>query len=305
MMQPDALQLWDGLGNKPGTEADDSFYIGRRRAMVSLGPVGRRQCSFRCAFCYLNADFPRYASLNNDEIVQWLYERRSEYDIVYVSGDTDSFAAPRASRAVELLHRLLDLDVDVLFTTRALIDLDERRSLERAASLYQDRRRLLIGCVSISQCNYPMLEPAPIPSVDARLRMMGWMQESGVTTALTIRPLIPMISSDEYVELASLGSAVSSVIIGGDWYTDIEGRIMASTVKALRIGVPDPLPANSYGPLYFSTDKNGGWVTHSHPSAQAALHELSGQLGYRFFMGSEPAVAYLRTMAGRTDAPGQ
>ena len=44
-------------------------------------------------FCYVHADFGGYASLEVREILELLRMVRPQYDIIYVSGDTDSLRA--------------------------------------------------------------------------------------------------------------------------------------------------------------------------------------------------------------------
>jgi hypothetical protein len=108
--------------------------------------------------------FPKYASASVEEIVDWLRDRRDQYDIVYISGDTDSFAQPRTDDGLNLIEALLGLDVDVLFTTRYVFSIEELERLGSIASRYRAQRLLLIGCISISQLHHPELEPHPIKS---------------------------------------------------------------------------------------------------------------------------------------------
>src|SRR5215216_5567135 len=105
----------------------EPYFLGLQRAMISLGPLTNRSfCTFRCRFCYVLGAYPRYANRSVDDIMDWLHTSRDQYDIVYVSGDTDSFAQPRTARAIELLWRLAELKVDVLFTTRHVFTGPER-----------------------------------------------------------------------------------------------------------------------------------------------------------------------------------
>ena len=106
------------------------------RAMVSLGPLNpRRYCTYRCPFCYVNGEFDRYANLGPEGVLVWLEDRRDQFNIVYVSGDTDSFAPPRTDEGLALLSQLTSLDVDILFTTRyAFQAKPSRRACESGGS---------------------------------------------------------------------------------------------------------------------------------------------------------------------------
>src|SRR2546426_2924141 len=139
------------------------FDVRSGRALVSLGPLSkRRYCSYSCPFCYVHAtSFNSYPSLSPAEIVQWLKGITEPFDIVYVSGDTDSFAPPRMDAGVELLEELCQLGVDLLFTTRALFTNGALHRLELIQRKLAAGRRLLFGCVSVAQLEHPRLEPSP------------------------------------------------------------------------------------------------------------------------------------------------
>ena len=142
-----------------------TFFIGLGRAMVSLGPLSdSRYCPFSCQFCYVQGPFPKYKSAAPAEIVSWLQDRREQFQVIYVSGDTDSFAPGRTQLGLELLDALRQLGMDVLFTTRHVFSPGDRLALSSIADSYRRKGLLLIGCVSISQLHHPALEPLPIQS---------------------------------------------------------------------------------------------------------------------------------------------
>src|SRR6266851_8645144 len=97
------------------------FDVSDNRAMVSLGPLSpKKYCTYSCPFCYVQSDFLSYTSMDISEIVDWLKTCQRPFDIIYVSGDTDSFAPPRTDGGIELLEALCEFGVDLLFTTRAV-----------------------------------------------------------------------------------------------------------------------------------------------------------------------------------------
>jgi hypothetical protein len=268
------------------------WFIGRDRAMISLGPVGRKHCTYSCAFCYVQGSFPKYPAAPIDTIMRWLRDNSEHFSIVYVSGDTDSFARPRTTRGIELLSALVELRKDVLFTTRAVFPLADRARIEEIAKSYAAQQRLLVGCVSISQLHHPKLEPPPIPSIEERIDQLAWLKSTGIVSVLTIRPLIPMIPSSEYVEIAARTGSAADLIIGGDWYVDDEGVVSRHTTAAMNaVQLPE---ADGLGPLYFSTSSEPAWLTYRHHEAESALQEYSRTSGIPFFMGSEAAVRAIR-----------
>ncbi len=270
----------------------EPFFVGGGRAMVSLGPLNSRAyCTYRCQFCYVNGPFPRYASRTPEEIVQWLRSRASDYNIVYVSGDTDSFAPPRTSEALDLLESLLALGVDVLFTTRYVLSSGERARFESVARSYLDKGLLLIPCISISQLHHPKMEPRPIPSPDRRFEQLKWMHSLGLPTVLTVRPFIPVIPASEYVEIIERGSSDCNIVLGSDLYLDksgtLVGMISAATAPLDRVFGAEMT-------LDFSMS-NDPWQIARHPAAQDAAERFCMSRGIPFYMRSAPAVEFLRS----------
>lgn len=276
-------------------DRDSAYYIGdNRRAMVSLGPVKHRNyCTFSCPFCYVQGPFPRYQRTTEPtEVVAWLEQRRDQFDTVYVSGDTDSFAPPRTEKALELLAGLLPLGCTILFTTRHLFDVRQRAALEEVASNYRAAGVQLIGCVSISQLHHPLLEPTPIASPEHRIEQLRWMRESGFVSILTIRPFIPGVPASEYAEIATRGADAADLVLGGDWYVDPAGIILTRTEQALGVEIDSPSAKQS---LDFTEDGTV-WHVYTHPAARQAVSQVCREKGVPFFMRSDPALFHVRDL---------
>ena len=178
------------VGNKnssltPIGASKSSYFIGlNNRAMVSLGPAApQKYCSFSCKFCYVHGPYRKNEPAEPSEIKDWLRENRDKFNIVYVSGDTDSFARPRTKKALELLDQLTELSVDVLFTTRYTFNEEELVHLEEIANKYKKNKKLLIGCLSVNQLHYPQLEPSPISSPQVRLSSLEKWKNCGIVNS--------------------------------------------------------------------------------------------------------------------------
>lgn len=269
------------------------YFIGLGRAMVSLGPISNTSyCTYRCRFCYVQGPFPKYASATVPEIASWLESRREQYDIVYVSGDTDSFAQPRTAYGLDLLEELVRLDVDVLFTTRYVFSGSELERLGQISRRYRAKRLLLIGCVSISQLHYPELEPSPIGSPQLRAALLNEMQSLGIVTALTIRPFIPSIPASEYRAIASLAAEYGDVILGGDLYVDANGAVLGG-IRRASPNLDLDLSVSQIRALDFSL-ANDDWMTLSHPEAVAEVSAVCHDLRKPFFLRSAGAIDWIR-----------
>lgn len=270
------------------------YFVGLGRAMVSLGPISNvHYCPYQCKFCYVQGPFPKYASATPAEIVGWLTHHRQEYDIVYISGDTDSFASPRTAEALELIRGLSSLHVDVLFTTRYVFNHSELERLKELADSYRSKNLLLIGCISISQLHHPQLEPPPIKDPYQRVELLRELQIRGIVTALTIRPFISTIPASEYCEIARLGATCSDVILGGDLYIDSEGAVQHG-LKSAQHDLESHGLNRPFRPLDFSLSVDR-WQTLTHPQAETEVRKMCESLNKPFFMRSAPAIDWLRS----------
>lgn len=269
------------------------YFIGLGRAMVSLGPISNsRYCPYQCRFCYVQGPFPKYASATVDEIIRWLDARRDQYDIVYISGDTDSFAQPRTDEGLDLIEALLRLKVDVLFTTRYVFGDSELERLRHITTRYREEGLLVIGCVSISQLHHPELEPPPIKGPYCRVQLLHQLQTRGIVTALTIRPFIPSLPASEYAEIATIGSESADVVIGGDLYLDSEGTIREA-IRAATKSVDTEASKARIEALDFSLSGED-WITLEHPQAAEEVNAVCEALGKPFFMRSPGAISWIR-----------
>ena len=271
-------------------DRETPFYVQNGRAMVSLGPLARTKfCTYSCPFCYVHAHFKSYASLTVSEITTWLANVVEPFDIIYVSGDTDSFAPPRADEGMALLTALSAFDVDLLFTTRALL---QERHLAELAKLREDLRRrgkLLFGCVSVSQLTFPHLEPHPIPSPDDRLQQLKAFHELGLVSVLAARPFLPMVPVEEYLRIVDRAHAFVDVVLGEKWYADKEG-ILETNV----FGGPAPSKIPFVDHVMDFDDNRAVWKVYEAHEIETAVSSHCVSLGLPFFMRSGPAIDWAR-----------
>lgn len=281
---------------------DLPYYLGSldggvdNRAMVSLGPVSQnRYCHFECKFCYVHGPFPKYQKAEPEEILGWLLENATKYSIIYISGDTDSFVGKRAKKALQLLaliaENLDDLNCDVLFTTRHVFSDSENNTLHEISDNIRRKGRLLIGCVSVCQLNHPELEPHPIKSPYDRIDQLGLWKQIGLSTVLAIRPFIPGVSPDEYVQLASHGARYADVIIGGNLYIDKGGAIQGQLATVLERWDHRAYQSSEH-PLDFA-HTNDVWLEVEDSEIALKVRDICQKLGKPFFLRSTPAVEHL------------
>ena len=275
-----------------GAIGQPPFYVGDNRVMVSLGPLSRKKhCTFSCPFCYVHAGFLAYEAMKLDEIVRWISTVTIPYDIIYVSGDTDSFARPRTDDAVTLMESLQTFNTDLLFTTRAL--LDDHSLLTRLRDLSRRLRnngKFLFGCVSIAQLHLPHLEPPPIPPPSERLAQLAQFKALGIVSVLAMRPFLPLVPSSEYLEIVELAGANVDLVLGEEWYSDLEGKLDALVFRG------QPIPEYPHELRKMDFDANGAiWKVYKAPKVIEDVGRACSLHNVPFFMRSRPAIEYIRS----------
>lgn len=287
----------DGTGNhRP-------FFLGSaergvdRRAMVSLGPVSeQRYCFYDCKFCYVQGPFPKYDIASPDEILQWLLKNAGAFDVIYISGDTDSFAFKRAPQAIRLLRliseHMSELQCEVLFTTRYVFSDNENAALGEIAKTIRAAGRLLIGCVSVCQLRNPELEPRPLSSPYDRIDQLGAWKHLGLSTVLAIRPFIPGVPVRELIQIASHGVRYADVVIGGHLYVDKNGNIERKLSESIsNWSSADHISIDRELDFTHTTDM---WTEVQYIEAEREVRAICKQLGKPFFMRSTPAVEHIK-----------
>lgn len=212
-------------------EGNDYFFVRKGdRAMVSLGPLSsNKHCPYSCAFCYVQDDFQSYASVPENQIIEFLEDHRHLYSIIYVSGDTDSFAPPRTEKGLSLLLRISkQFDCDLLFTTRTVFKSAEQFRIISEITKNQIRKgKELYACVSITRYSNEVsyLEPAPIPSPNERIEMLKRLHETGAVTVLAMRPFLPVVPVSDYLKIIEKTKEFVDIALGEFFYFIREGNI--------------------------------------------------------------------------------
>lgn len=267
---------------------DIPFDIRDRRAMVSLGPLNETQyCTYMCPFCYVRAGFLSYRNLTITKILNWLEDHKSEFDIVYISGDTDSFAPPRTKTALELLEALLQLNKDVLFTTRAVLDEEDMNRLSDIAKMYNEKNLMLIGCVSITSWTTKGIESANVPSPEKRVEELRKFKDVGIVPILAMRPFIPTVPISDYQLILEKTLGLVDVVLGESWYVDREGILEKRTLKNCKI--------ESFTLCKMPFDDNDKiWKRYDGVDQETFCEEWCKQHNVLFFMRSLPAIKLLK-----------
>lgn len=270
--------------------SENPFDIREGRAMVSLGPLSpKKYCSYSCPFCYVNAGFLSYATMTIEETVKWLESHQDKFDIIYVSGDTDSFAPPRMDKGIELLEALSNFNVDLLFTTRAIFREEHFSKLQAIGEKLTKKQKLFFGCVSIAQLHHDYLEPKPIAPPHDRIAQLKKFKELGLISVHAMRPFLPIVPIEEYLELVDLVKNKTDIILGEVWYADKTGILESATFKGK---VFENL---EYAEHEMDFDENNSvWKVYELSNVEKAVQQKCIDLNIPFFMRSSPAIEWGR-----------
>lgn len=266
------------------------FFIDDNRAMVSLGPLTKNKyCPYSCAFCYVKSGFVKYPNLEIDEIISWLIENKNKYNIVYISGDTDSFAPPRTNEAIKLLEEISkNIDVDITFTTRTLFTDNDIYKLKTISDNMKARNHKLIASISISRLSSAsFIEPLPIPSPEKRIELLKKLKDNGLYTMLAVRPFLPIISSDEYLEIIKKCKDFADVVLGEVWYaSDDLIEAVCKDVDVNKIPFVDKKMDFDKG--------NKTWKCFEAKEIIDTISKYCSENDIKFYMRSYPAIEYIR-----------
>lgn len=271
-------------------EDSDLFFIDNNRAMVSLGPLTKNKyCPYSCAFCYVKSGFVKYPNLEINEILNYLINNRNKYNIIYISGDTDSFAPPRTDKAIRLLEEIAKIiDVDITFTTRTVFTDSDILRLKTISDNMKEKGYKLIASISISRLySSDFIEPLPIPSPEERINVLKRLKESGLYTMLAVRPFLPIISSDEYIEIIKKCSGFVDAVLGEIWYADEELiKTVCKDIDVDKIHFVDKKMDFDLG------EKT--WKCYEAESTIEKINKYCKENNIKFYMRSYPAIEYIR-----------
>jgi DNA repair photolyase len=268
------------------------FFINGERAMVSLGPLSETvHCSYRCAFCYVQDGFSSYVNLDIDKIIDFLKKNRDKYNIIYVSGDTDSFAPPRTQQGLSLLNAIVkEVYCDLEFSSRAVFSEQEYYQLEDIINEQKKKNYRFYAGVSITrytdQLSY--LEPYPIPSPDARIIHMKKLKSIGAITMLGLRPFLPIVNVNDYLTILDKIHPDLDIALGEYFYFIRNGKIQS---RVFPKGIPSDIEKNIVRNQIMNFDDNTSlWDIWNSEDYEHLVAEHCKKLGIVFSMHSAEAI---------------
>jgi len=271
---------------------NDPFFLDGTRAMISLGPLNDKlYCPYHCAFCYVQDEFVSYANLEINSIILFLKSNRDKYNIVYVSGDTDSFAFPRTEIGLDLLHRIVtEINCDLLFTTRTLFSDNNYKKLSLIINEQKRMNKMLYACISISRFSESTayLEPYPIPTPIERVKVLHRLKEMGASTVLAIRPFLPVVETQDYIRIIDSTKDYVDIVLGECFYFIRGGTAQQ---RVFPNGITSEVEKNIKRNQKMPFDVNSAdWDIWDSVEYQETIANRCAELGLVFSMHSSEAI---------------
>ena len=278
--------------SKTKRNINNPFYIDGRRAMVSLGPLtDQAHCSYRCAFCYVQDEFRSYANLDVTDIINFLVENRERYNIIYISGDTDSFAPPRTQQGIELLSNIVKMiNCDLLFTTRSVFSESEYGQVYRIIKEHRKSGYRFYAGSSITRYseNTSYLEPYPIPTPEERIHHIKELKGIGAITMLGLRPFLPIVDMNDYAIILDKLHPDLDIALGECFYFIRNGKIQQRVFpKGISIEIEKNIVHNQ---IMDFDDNESLWDIWNSEEYEKFVAEHCKKLGIIFAMHSTEAI---------------
>lgn len=277
------------MGNR---EDKNPFYINNERAMISLGPLNaEKYCTYSCAFCYVQDGFMKYKSMCTKNICDFLVINQQKYKIIYISGDTDSFAPPRTNQGLELLSRICNqLDKDVLFTTRMVFSSSEMDMILNAKQKLEEKGKNLFACISItSPIEERSIEPIPIKTIDERVAQLALFKSNGIYSILAMRPFLPIYTIEQYKELVLKVNGKVDCILGERWFFHQDDIIFNRVMQGRAVE-----KGNVTLTKMDFDDNLRDWNLWYDEELEKEIKKICDELTIPFYMRSSPAIKYLK-----------
>jgi DNA repair photolyase len=261
--------------------------------MISLGPLSStKHCPYSCLFCYVPNGFLKYASLDIREICCFLEENKDKYKIIYISGDTDSFAPPRLQKGLALLETVAsEFSKDILITTRISMDANIIGYLNRIKRTLAEKGKNLFICISISSpVGDRRIEPLPIPSIESRIETLTLLKKNGFYSILALRPFLPIYYSEDYFKIIDLLKDSVDAILGEVWYHDVNHKMWYKLTNTHVVSRGVSRRVN----LPFNISEIE-WEEWNDPQMENDIENRCKALNIPFYMNSTSAIDYLQT----------
>ncbi len=189
-----------------------------------------------------------------------------------------------------LLQISLEIKCDLLFTTRAIFSTDNCNTLRFIIDEQKKTGKNFFACVSVTRFSKKTmyLEPPPIPTPSERILMLRRLKEMGATTVLAMRPFLPVVDIDDYLEILNKSKDFVDIVLGECFYFSRGGIIQKRVFPA---GIPKEFEVNITRNLKMDFDDNSAdWDIWDSTEYRDKVKSECEKYGLVFGMHSDDAI---------------
>jgi hypothetical protein len=187
-----------------------------------------QRCALQCAYCF--ADFSSFRSSTGPGPVQ--AEASGDFVIVYPTCDSEFQADRLANTEIDRIVRHTDRKVCISISTKGVVTPRFARILADWNRRLQDGGRGLLKCsLSItSKRSIDEIEPLTSTYLD-RIASLGELAARNVPASVNLKPILPMVSVEEYAEIVEDASTSCDMFLTGGLYLDLSTSFGAGIAK--------------------------------------------------------------------------
>lgn len=264
-------------------ERSIQFKVENGRILV---PVGE-PCSFACKYCYTRTGEVGPARAKISDIWQQFqrFAEQNEFETIQFGYDGDPFA--RAERGFELLSKLVTLNKNVNFSTKAFL---HGAILQRLAALQKNLEatdHTLSALVSLSCWQSASTVEPHTPTPAQRITTIKNLKSLHIPTLISVRPILPHIPDDEYERIIDEGikSGCDGFILG-PLYADNKGRFVRWMPQEVLKSTPSEKRVVSWSP------HAPVWTRYEDEQRSHLIEAMIQGKGGRVFFSSADAVRF-------------
>jgi hypothetical protein len=187
-----------------------------------------QRCALQCAYCF--ADFSSFRSSTGPGPVR--AEVSGDFVIVYPTCDGEFQADRLANTEIDRIVRHTNRKVCISISTKGVVTPRFARTLADWNRLLQDSGRGMLKCsLSItSKRRIDEIEPLASAYRD-RIASLGELAARNVPASVNLKPILPMVSVEEYTEIVEDASAFCDMFLTGGLYLDLSTPFGAGIAK--------------------------------------------------------------------------
>ena len=163
-------------------------------------------CPLECTYCFVDEmtqEQSKGVEYLNQEQLRLLQNLPEHVKLIMLGCDTEFFQNKK--EALQTLERLSSFGKDISVITKIPLSDEYISSISNIAKRMENAGNIFSFSVSLPCLSKPMLEKfePKVPSPERRIETLTKFFESGISTTVAIRPLLPDVSDEELQEIVN------------------------------------------------------------------------------------------------------